>query len=137
MFLILIAPHEAGHFLLAKAFGVRVMEFSIGAGPKLWSMTRNGTLYAIRALPILGYVRMGGMEAGDFEDPNGFHRKPAWQRLVILAAGPAANFVVAMLIITGVELTQVNTDPGKVMGVNPGSPAAVAGLQTGDSIRTV
>src|SRR6266581_2754762 len=81
MFLLLIAPHEAGHFAFAKLFRVRVIEFSIGAGARLWSATRGGTLYAIRALPILGYVRMGGMEAGDFEDPNGFHRKPARQRL--------------------------------------------------------
>src|SRR5438477_3496940 len=137
MFLLLIAPHEAGHFAFAKLFKVRVIEFSIGAGARLWSATRGGTLYAIRALPILGYVRMGGMEAGDFEDPNGFHRKPAWQRLVILAAGPAANFVVAMLIIAAVELTQVNTDAGKVMSVSEGSPAAVAGLRTGDSVKTV
>ena len=96
MFLLLIAPHEAGHFAFAKLFKVRVIEFSIGAGARLWSATRGGTLYAIRALPILGYVRMGGMEAGDFEDPNGFHRKPAWQRLVILAAGPAANGLFAL-----------------------------------------
>jgi len=137
MFLLLIAPHEAGHFAFAKLFKVRVIEFSIGAGARLWSATRGGTLYAIRALPILGYVRMGGMEAGDFEDPNGFHRKPAWQRLVILAAGPAANFVVAMVIITAVELTQVNTDAGKVMSVANGSPAAAAGLKAGDSIKTV
>ncbi|HYS97462.1 MAG TPA: M50 family metallopeptidase [Candidatus Dormibacteraeota bacterium] len=137
MFLLLIAPHEAGHFAFAKLFKVRVIEFSIGAGTKLWSATRGGTLYAIRALPILGYVRMGGMEAGDFEDPNGFHRKPSWQRLVILAAGPAANFLVAMVIIAAVELTQVNTDPGKVMSVTKGSPAAVAGLQSGDSIKSV
>jgi len=137
MFLLLIAPHEAGHFAFAKLFKVRVIEFSIGAGTKLWSATRGGTLYAIRAVPILGYVRMGGMEAGDFEEPNGFHRKPSWQRLVILAAGPAANFLVAMVIIAAVELTQVNTDPGKVMSVTKGSPAAVAGLQSGDSIKTV
>src|SRR6266705_6272020 len=100
MFLILIAPHEGGHFLLAKLFKVRVIEFSIGAGPKLWSLTRGGTVYALRLLPILGYVRMGGMEAGDFDDPNGFHRKPAWQRLAILAAGPIANFLVAIVLIT-------------------------------------
>ncbi|TMD27091.1 MAG: hypothetical protein E6I92_07445, partial [Chloroflexi bacterium] len=73
MFLILIAPHEAGHFAFAKLFKVRVIEFSIGAGTKLWSTTRGGTMYAIRAFPILGYVRMGGMEAGDFTDPNGLH----------------------------------------------------------------
>jgi regulator of sigma E protease len=137
MFLLLIGPHEAGHFLLAKLFKVRVIEFSIGAGTKLWSVTRGGTLYALRLVPILGYVRMGGMEAGDFEDPNGFHSKPALQRIAILAGGPAANFLVAMLLITGVGLTQANTDPGKVFNVASGSPAAMAGMQQGDSIRAV
>ena len=137
MFLLLIAPHEAGHFLFAKLFKVRVIEFAIGAGPKLWSFTRSGTLYAVRALPILGYVRMGGMEAGDFEEPSGFHSKPAWQRIVILAGGPAANFLVAMLLIGGFGLTQVNTDPGKVFRVLAGSPVAAAGMQPGDSIRAV
>src|SRR5450759_4310119 len=137
MFLLLIAPHEGGHFLFAKLFRVRVIEFSVGAGTKLWSVTRGGTLYALRAFPILGYVRMGGMEAGDFEAANGFHSKPAWQRIVILAGGPAANFLVAMLLITGFGLSQLNTDPGKVFNVVTGSPAAAAGLQTGDSIRSV
>jgi regulator of sigma E protease len=137
MFLILIAPHEGGHFLVAKLFKVRVIEFSIGAGTKLWSMTRNGTLYAIRLLPILGYVRMGGMEAGDFEEPNGFHSKAPLARIAILAAGPVANFLVAMLLITGFGLTQLNNDPGKIQRVLAGKPAALAGLQVGDSIRTV
>jgi regulator of sigma E protease len=137
MFLLLIAPHEGGHFLFAKLFKVRVIEFSVGAGNKLWSFTRGGTLYALRAFPILGYVRMGGMEAGDFEDPHGFHSRSAWQRIVILAGGPAANFVVAMLLITGFELTQLNTDPGKVFSVAPSSPAAAAGIQPGDSIHSV
>src|SRR6202022_1691613 len=114
-----------------------VIEFSIGAGTKLWSTTRGGTLYAIRLLPILGYVRMGGMEAGDFEDPNGFHSQAPWKRIGILAGGPAANFLGAMLLITAVGLTQVNTDAGKVFNVVPGSPAATAGLQAGDSISTV
>ena len=137
MFLLLIAPHEAGHFAFAKLFKVRVIEFSIGAGAKLWSMTRDGTVYAIRALPILGYVRMGGMEAGEFDDPSGFHRKPAWQRIVILIAGPAANFLVAMIIVTVLEMTQLNGDPGKVFTVLPNTPAAAAGLKVGDSVRSV
>src|SRR6202165_1431999 len=137
MFLLLIAPHEGGHFLFAKLCKVRVIEFSVGAGTKLWSFTRGGTLYALRAFPILGYVRMGGMEAGDFEDPHGFHSRSAWQRIVILAGGPAANFLVAILLITGLGLTQVNTDPGKVFNVVTGSPAAAAGMQPGDSIRAV
>jgi regulator of sigma E protease len=137
MFLILIAPHEAGHFLLAKLFKVRVIEFSIGAGTKVASFTRGGTLYALRALPILGYVRMGGMEAGDFKEPGGFHSKSALQRIAILAGGPAANFIVAILLVTGLGLTQLNDDPGKVLRLVPGTPAAQAGLQAGDSIRTV
>src|SRR5256885_2666430 len=137
MFLLLIAPHEAGHFALAKLFKVRVIEFSIGAGTKLWSTTRNGTIYAIRAFPILGYVRMGGMEAGDFGDSNGFHTRPAWQRRLILAGGPLANFVVAMLLITAYDLTQLNDVPGKVVEVLPGSPAAAAGIHAGDQLRTV
>jgi regulator of sigma E protease len=137
MFLLLIAPHEAGHFALAKLFGVRVIEFSIGAGAKLWSTTRGGTLYAVRALPILGYVRMGGMESGDFEDPNGFHQKTAWQRLLILAAGPVANFLVAMIVVTALGLTQVNDNPGKIVTVEPQTPAAAAGFKAGDTIKTV
>src|SRR5467141_1638920 len=137
MFLILIAPHEGGHFLLAKLCGVRVIEFSVGAGTKLWSTTRNGTLYAIRLIPIIGYVRMGGMEAGDFEEPNGFHSKHPMQRIAILAAGPVANFLIAMLLIGGFEMTQLNDDPGKIQRVLAGRPAALAGLQVGDSVRTV
>ena len=137
MFLLLIAPHEAGHFLIAKLFKVRVIEFSIGAGTKVWSMTRGGTLYALRLLPILGYVRMGGMEAGDFDEPDGFHSKHPMKRIAILAGGPIANFLVAMLLITGFGLTQLNSDPGKIQRVLAGKPAALAGLQVGDSIRTV
>ena len=137
MFLLLIAPHEAGHFAFAKLFKVRVIEFSIGAGTKLWSVTRNGTLYAIRAFPILGYVRMGGMEAGDFEDPNGFHRKSALQRVLILMGGPLANFLVAVIVVAGFNMTQLNSDPGKVVGVVKGSPAAAAGFEPGDKLLTV
>jgi regulator of sigma E protease len=137
MFLILIAPHEGGHFLAAKLFKVRVIEFSVGAGPKLLSFVRGGTVYALRAFPILGYVRMGGMEAGDFEEPNGFHSKHPLQRIGILAAGPLANFLIAMLLISGFELTQLNDDPGKIQRVLAGKPAALAGLQVGDSVRTV
>jgi regulator of sigma E protease len=136
-FLILIAPHEGGHFALAKLFKVRVIEFSIGAGTKLVSFTRGGTLYALRLLPILGYVRMGGMEADDFKEPNGFHSKTALQRIAILAAGPAANFLVAILLTTGYGLTQLNDDPGKVVRVIPGTPAAMTGVHVGDRIRAV
>src|SRR5437588_1934931 len=137
MFLLLIAPHEAGHSALAQLFKVRVIEFPIGAGTKIWSTTRGGTLYALRAFPILGYVRMGGMDADDFDDPNGFHRKTAWQRILILAAGPAANFVVAMICVIGLNLTLLGHDPGLVIRVVDGTPAARTGLVAGDHLTTV
>ncbi len=137
MFFLLIAPHEAGHFAFAKLFRVRVLEFSIGAGMKLWSFTRGGTLYALRLLPVIGYVRMGGMEGGDFDDPQGFHAKPAAQRIMILVGGPLANFLVAMLVVSGFYLGQLNSVPGKIGSVVPNSPAAAAGFRSGDMILTV
>ena len=146
MFLILIAPHEGGHFLAAKLFGVRVIEFSVGAGPKLLSFVRGGTTYAIRPIPIIGYVRMGGMEAGDFDEPNGFHSKHPLQRVGILAAGPIVNFLVAMLLVGGFFMTQLNSVPGLVAdvvttwtvnGQTVQTPAAAAGFRSGDRIRFV
>ncbi len=137
LFLLLVVPHEGGHFLLAKLFGVKVHEYSIGMGTKLWSTVRSGTLYAVRALPLGGFVRLAGMELDDRDDPNGFHAKPAYQRLLILLAGPGVNFMVATAIMVGVYLTQVNDDPGKVMGIVQNSPAYAQGIRPGDSIRSV
>jgi regulator of sigma E protease len=138
LFLLLVVPHEGGHFTMAKLFGVRVREFSVGMGSRIWSTVRSDTLYALRAFPLGGYVRLAGMEPDDYEDPRGFHAKPAYQRLLILVGGPVTNFIVAMIIMTGVALfTQVNDDPGKVMEVNNPSPAYSAGIRPGDSIRAV
>lgn len=137
MFLLLIGPHEAGHFAFAKLFRVNVLEFSLGMGTRLWSATRNGTLYALRLLPIGGYVRLGGMEPGDYETPNGFHSKGAWQRILVLLAGPGVNFLVAALIATGLAFTQLNTVPGRVVGVVVPSPAYAAGIRPGDQIVSI
>lgn len=137
MFLLLIGPHEAGHFALAKLFRVNVLEFSLGMGTRLWSATRNGTLYAFRLLPIGGYVRLGGMEPGDYETPHGFHSKPAWQRILVLLAGPGVNFLVAAIIATGLGFTQLNTEPGRVVQVVVPSPAYTAGIRPGDQIVSI
>ena len=138
LFLLLVVPHEGGHFALAKLFGVHVREFSVGMGSRIWSTMRSGTLYALRAFPLGGYVRLAGMEPDDYEDPRGFHGRPAYQRLLILIGGPVTNFLVAMVIMTGVALfTQVNDDPGKVVDVIKPSPAYSAGIVPGDSIRAV
>ena len=137
LFLLLVVPHEGGHFAMAKAFGVRVHEFSVGMGSKLWSTVRGGTVYAFRVFPLGGFVRLGGMEPDDYDDPKGFHAKPAYQRLLILVAGPVVNFLVASLLVTGVSLTQLNNDPGKVVRVLVGSPAYAAGILPGDGIAAV
>ena len=77
------------------------------------------------------------MEPGDYDAPSGFHSKPALQRLLILAAGPAVNFLVATVIMTGIYLTEINSDPGKVVGVLRDGPAYAEGLRPGDSIVAV
>lgn len=137
MFLILIAPHEFGHMAVAQLTKIRVYEFAIGFGPKLLKTKRGGTEYTLRLLPIGGYVRMAGQEPGDYDTPGAFNSRPAWARLATLLAGPAANVVVAMIIVTCIGFTELNSDPGLVAGVTAGSPAAQAGLRVGDSIRTV
>lgn len=137
LFLLLVVPHEGGHFVMAKLFRVFVREYSIGMGNRIWSTVRSGTLYALRVFPLGGYVRLAGMEPDDYDDPNGFHSKPAYQRLLILLAGPAVNFIVATLLMTGVALTQLNDDPGKVIGIDTTSPSYAQGIRPGDSVRAV
>jgi regulator of sigma E protease len=136
IFLLLVIPHEGGHFLLAKRFRVPVYEFSVGMGPRIVSWARGGTIYALRLIPLGGYVRLAGLEPED-PNPDSFHSKPAYQRLLILFAGPAVNFLVATLLMTGVSLAQVNSDPGKVVGVQRGGPAYAQGIRPGDSVRSV
>lgn len=135
LFLLLVVPHEAGHFTMAKLFGVHVREFSVGMGNRLWSTARGGTLYALRAFPLGGYVRLAGMDVDDYEDPDGMNRKPAHQRLLILLGGSMVNFLVATVVMTGVYLSQINSDPGKVVAVQTTGHAYAQGIRPGDSIR--
>jgi regulator of sigma E protease len=135
-FLLLIGSHEGGHFSVAKLVGMRVHEFSIGFGNRVWSAVRGDTLYAIRAIPLGGYVRLGGMEPGEYDLPDGFHRKPAYQRLAVLFAGPLANFLTASVLFALVLLPHSALDPATVDQVVPSSPAAAAGIRSGDVIRS-
>jgi len=135
VFLILVIPHELGHFSLAKLVRVRIHEYSVGMGPQLFSFRRGETLYALRALPIGGYVRLAGMQPGEYDDPRGFYSVPVWKKLLILVAGAAVNFLVAAALMTGVYLTQVNHDPGLVEAVTVSGPAYQAGLRPGDRMQ--
>jgi regulator of sigma E protease len=106
-------------------------------GNSLWSRTVSGTKYALRLVPLGGYVRLAGLEPDDYDNPEGFHTKPAYQRLLVLFAGPAVNFAIASLIVTSIGLTQLNGEPGKLNAVIQGTPAALQGLQPDDRILSV
>lgn len=103
LFGLLIAVHEGGHFLTAKWLDVQVNEFSIGMGPAVWKRQRGETLYSLRVLPIGGYCAMEGEDAASEDaasgNPRAFSAKAPWKRLVILAAGPVANFLAGLLIV--------------------------------------
>src|SRR3989475_13196059 len=101
--LVVVLVHESGHFVFAKAFGIKVEEFFVGFGPRLWSIRRGETEYGVKAIPAGGYVRIAGMnpyeEIPPEELPRTFGAKPAWQRALVLAAGPLTHLVMAILFL--------------------------------------
>lgn len=139
-FSVLIVLHEAGHFFAAKATGMRVEKFFLFMGPKIVSFKRGETEYGIAALPIGGYVKISGMnpeeELPAEVEPRAYYRKPVWQRIVVIGAGPAVNIVLAFLILFSVyylNAQQVNQTVGEVTA---GAPAAAV-LKPGDKILAV
>jgi regulator of sigma E protease len=139
----LIFVHELGHFIAAKALGVKVVRFSIGFGPRLFGFTRGETEYRIAALPLGGYVKMAGDDPTEDVKPEdrgrGFLEQPPWRRFVIAVAGPGMNLVFPVLLYLAIALAQNGEPtPGPVVGaVSPGSPAAEAGLAPGDRVLSV
>lgn len=141
---VIIVVHEAGHLLVAKAFGVRVMTFSVGFGKRLWGFQRGETEYRVSAVPLGGYVRLGGESPEDVDptDPREFLNKPRWQSVLVYLAGPAANVVLAILVFSvvfmvGIEVMSFPDMPPLIGGVEASSSAAQAGLQRGDRILSV
>ena len=98
LFGLIIFIHEFGHFFTAKLSHVRVNEFSIGMGPKLFSFTRGETQYSLRLLPIGGYCAMEG-EDEKSDDPRAFGNRPVWQRMIVVAAGGIMNILLAVLLM--------------------------------------
>ena len=139
----LIFVHELGHFIAAKALGVKVVRFSVGFGPRLFGLTRGETEYRIAALPLGGYVKMAGDDPSEEVAPQdrgrGFLEQPPWRRFVIAAAGPAMNLVFPVVIYFAIGIAQNGKlVPGPRVGaLSPGSPAAESGLQPGDRILSV
>jgi regulator of sigma E protease len=142
---VLVFVHELGHFAVAKRIGVRVLRFSIGFGPIIFSRRRGETEYALSAVPMGGYVKMLGEEDDAeaevaAEPERAFSTQPPARRAAIVFAGPAMNFVFAFLtyavlfVAVGVELP--SSEP-RVGGVSAGLPAEHAGLQAGDRVVAV
>jgi len=129
---VLIIVHELGHFLVAKASGILVHEFSLFMGPKLFSTKKGETMYSIRAIPLGGYVRMEGEEEAS-ENERAFNRKPILTRIAVIAAGPIMNLVIAVLFFFLVyNYSGYNTS--RINEIADNSPAVSAGLQKGDKI---
>ena len=138
---VLVTVHELGHFLVAKACGVKVLKFSIGFGPKLVGFTKGETEYQIALLPLGGFVKMAGdlphEELSPEEASRGFLAQPPWKRGLIVLAGPAFNLIFPVLIYFFVYLGPHQATSTLVGNVNPGMPAVAAGIRPGDRVLAV
>ena len=151
--LVMIVLHEFGHFVAAKRAGMKVTEFFVGFGPRVWSVTKGETTYGIKALPLGGYCRIIGMtnvEKVDPEDePRAYRNQPTWRRLTVALAGSFVHFLLAflLLIILFVGPGDIGNFVANPPASNPisavdsfskgPSPAELAGLRAGDRILAV
>ena len=150
---IMVLVHEFGHFAVAKLFRVKVEVFSIGFGKRLFGFRRGDTDYRLSLLPLGGYVKMQGELGGDGTvpitsgpktgerelDSGDLNSKPRWQRILIALAGPVANFILALVLMTGLymmhnEVDAYRSQPAEIDFVAQNTPAATAGLQAGDRV---
>jgi len=138
---LLIVLHEAGHFIAARLCGMRVERFSIGFGNALVSFKRGDTVYQIAPIPLGGFVQVTGMnpqEDFDHDDPYVYPNRPRWMRFLVLAAGPAANYLTAIVIGFVVLLAYGQyTGTTTVDEIVPGSAAQAVGLLPGDVVSGV
>ena len=136
IFGVLIAVHELGHFLAAKACGVRVNEFSIGMGPALFHRQKGETEYAIRILPIGGYCAMDG-EDEESDDPRSLTKQSLWKKLLIFAAGALMNFLTGFLLILILYSGTSTFSTTQVAGFAPEFDQTASALQTGDVLWSI
>lgn len=137
---VLIFVHELGHFFWAKFFGVKVLRFSLGFGPKIIGFRRGETEYVLAAIPLGGYVRMLGEYAADevdaAEEGRSFNGQPLWRRVIIVLAGPAMNLVFPLLLYFVVYVGDRQMTPSIVGAVLPDRPAD-GQLEPGDRVTAV
>ncbi|MGD8784879.1 MAG: RIP metalloprotease RseP, partial [Thioalkalispiraceae bacterium] len=139
---ILIAIHEFGHFWVARKLGVKVLRYSIGMGKPLWikKFGADKTEFVLAAIPIGGYVSMLNEQEGEVaeeEKHRAFNRQPIWKRSLIVLAGPAFNFFLAIFIYWGISVWGVEGTKPVIKQIEPNSIAQKAGLNKGDEIVNV
>ena len=140
VFGVLVTVHEFGHFITAKMTGMRVDEFAIGFGPKIYQQKDGETLYSLRAIPLGGYNKIAGMDPDDPVEPNAFNSKPIPARMLVILAGALMNFILPIILFSGIFMVegrlQLVNEP--VLGnVVEEMAAARAGLKAGDRIVTI
>jgi membrane-associated protease RseP (regulator of RpoE activity) len=133
--LTLILLHEAGHYTVARACRMRVEQFFVGFGPVVWSIHRRGIEYGIKAIPLGGYVKIAGMTEDDAGAKNGYQRSSRLKKTAVVAAGPATNLLIALLVaFATLFLVGLPTANNKVDTIDPRLGAAAAGIRPGDVI---
>lgn len=132
VFLLVVMLHEFGHFSIAKLSGIKVNEFSIGMGPKIYQKQKGETFYSLRALPVGGYVAMEGEEENS-HDPRAFNNVSIVKRMAVVLAGAFMNFVLAFIAFTLI-FSIVGYGSSEIEKVISNSPADKAGIQSGDLI---
>ena len=144
----MIMLHELGHFLTAKWAGMKVTEYFLGFGPRLWSVRRGETEYGVKAIPAGGYVKIIGMSNLDKVDPadedRTYRQKPYWRRLTVAVAGSTVHFIIAFLLllvlfsVVGVPNYDREFSVGEISRLETGpSPAEEAGFKLGDTVLAV
>ncbi|HUG83001.1 MAG TPA: site-2 protease family protein [Euzebya sp.] len=139
-----IMLHEFGHFVTAKAFGMKVTQFFVGFGPTLWSTPKGETEYGVKGIPAGGYVRIVGMNPWEETDPADdgrlFYQQKPWKRLIVLSAGSFTHLILAIALLFG-ALAFIGLPTGEATNmlrtISADSPAAITGLQAGDEIVAV
>ncbi|MGC9001794.1 MAG: RIP metalloprotease RseP [Dictyoglomus sp.] len=140
LFALLTIPHEFGHFIFAKVFGVRVYEYAVGFGPKILEIKGRETKFVLRLIPIGGFVKMAGVddinipEVESVPEDRKFYKKAPWQRFLILFAGSFMNFIFAIILFMAIFLIGIPQPIPVVDKVLENKPASVSGILPGDRI---
>ncbi|HWE66706.1 MAG TPA: site-2 protease family protein [Acidimicrobiales bacterium] len=145
--IVIVMLHELGHFATAKWSGMKVTEYFVGFGPRLWSVRRGETEYGVKAIPAGGYVRITGFtvleEVAEEDEPRTYRQQPFWKRLIVGSAGSAMHFIIALVLAFIVVLSfGVSSNNVQVAQLDhwqgvARTPAQVAGLRSGDVITSV